>query len=514
MAKVGLAAGSQIAAAAGAAIANQGGNAVDAALAAALVSMSTDLGVMAPGAGGFITLWPPAGDPVVIDAYAEVPGRGLKPGHMGQGAFEVTFDYGGPMSNVVGYGAVATPGIFAGLGVASERYGLLPWRRVVDPAIRWVEEGFPLTGGAAEYLRYTHEAIFSWHPDSYRTLHHGDGSLLQAGEIVRIPELADSLRLIAEQGHQVFYTGEIGQRMVAEVQGNGGLLTLNDLAAYEAICREPIRFQLKDWQVVTNPSPAIGGACLAAMLLLIEDQPPGKSPPPSLEKLVEVQRAVLDYRLQTLNRCENKDEAIAQLLDLARQGNRQGFMQSPSTIHISAVDEEGLACSITASAGYGSGAMISGTGLWLNNSLGEVDLNPQGLKDLAPGTRLSSNMAPTVARRSDGATLAIGSPGASRITTAIAQVLYNFILQDTELAPAIEAPRLHVEVIDQVLRLAYEPGLSIPTLPTMALADFVLHPFPSPSMYFGGVQATLWNPQSGLLGAADARRAGGVAQGG
>ena len=517
MAEVCIAAGSQIAADAGARVASQGGNAVDAALAAALVSMSTDLGVMAPGAGGFVTIWPENDEPVVIDAYAEMPGRGLADPEIGQGAFRVTFDYGGPMSNVIGYGSVATPGIFAGLGLASTRFGALPWPEVMVPAIEWAERGFPLTGGAAEYLRYTHEAIFSWHSESYRALHHQDGSPLQAGETVYISGLADSLRLIAREGWEAFYVGEIGQRMAAEVQENGGLLTAEDLKAYRAICREPIRFGLGDWEVVTNPFPAIGGACLAAILLLLEQYSSGPSEhnnPDSLQRLIEVQRAVLDYRVQTWSPSGNKQDAIAQMIDLARQGSLQRLTQSPSTIHISAVDADGLACSITASAGYGSGAMVSGTGLWLNNSLGEIDLNPQGLKDLPPGTRLSSNMAPTIARRPDGTTLAVGSPGASRITTAIAQVLYNFVHLDMDLATAIAAPRIHVEIVDQALRLAFEPGLSIQGLSTNALADFSLIPFPAPSMYFGGVQAALWNPQMGLCAAADARRAGGVARGG
>lgn len=208
MSRLAIASGSQISAEAGAAIASQGGNAVDAALTATLVSMCTDLGVMAPGASGFLTIWSPEKPPIVLDAYAEMPGRGLPSERLGRGMREVVFDYGGQMNTGIGYGSVATPGIFAGLAMAAEQYGNLPWSTVVEPARRWVKEGFPLTGGAAEYLAYTHEAIFSWHPDSYRALHHPDGSYLKAGEIVRLPELAQSLELIAEQGADTFYTVE------------------------------------------------------------------------------------------------------------------------------------------------------------------------------------------------------------------------------------------------------------------------------------------------------------------
>ena len=506
MSQVSIAAGSQISADAGATVAAQAGNAVDAALAASIVAMCTDLGVMAPGASGFIAVWPPEANPVVIDAYAEMPGRGLVSAQFGQGAREVFFDYGGGMSNIVGYGSVATPGIFAGLGMAAERYGVLPWADVVAPAIQWTDQGFPLTGGAAEYLRYTHEAIFSWHPESYRALHHTDGSLLQAGEIVHIPGLADSLRLIAQQGADVFYTGEIGQRMAAEIQANGGLLTAADLAAYRAMPRSPIRLRFGDWEVVTNPPPAIGGACLAAMLLLLDQQPFPDWNAAAVERLVEIQQTVLDYRSRQLDGVHNCEAAAAQLLELARLGNLQALIQSPSTIHISAVDSEGLACSVSASAGYGSGAMISGTGLWLNNSLGEIDLHPKGLQALPAGTRLASNMAPTIARRGDGAVLAIGSPGASRITTAIAQVLLNFVHLGMSLEQAIAQPRLHVEGFEGQPAVAFETGL-----PVERLTGFVRRDFPNRSMYFGGVQAALWNPSVGLSAAADRRRAGGIA---
>ena len=511
MSLVSISSGAQISADAGIAVAERGGNAVDAALAAALVSMSTDLGVMAPGASGFIVIWPPEEEPIVIDAYAEIPGRGLEPDRFGKGMKEVFFDYGGMMSTMVGYGSVATPGIFAGLEMASEQYGNLPWAEVVAPALNWVQRGFPLTGGAAEYLIYTHQAIFSWHPESDRTLHYADGSCLREGEIVRIPDLARSLKLIAEQGADAFYTGEIGQRIASEMQANQGLLTAADLQAYRAIPRSPICIDFGDWQIATNPAPAIGGPCLAAMLLLLDRQPFEEWNRVGVKRMAEIQDVVLNYRRHYLETATDKSIAaqVSRLLQLADLGSLQQLLTSPSTIHISAVDKSGLACSITASAGYGSGVMISGTGLWLNNSLGEIDLHPHSLLGLPPGTRLASNMAPTIARRSDGAVLAIGSPGASRITTAIVQVLLNFIHLGMSLEEAIAHPRLHVEVVRGVPTVAFEADL-----PVEALAGFATRRFPEVSMYFGGVQAALRNSKVDLLAAADRRRTGGVAFGG
>lgn len=509
MPQVIIASGSQISADAGAAVANQGGNAVDAAIAATVVSMCTDLGVMAAGGSGFITIWPANADPIVIDGYAEMPGRGLEDERFGQGIREVFFDYGGEISTVLGYGSIATPGMFAALGKAWEQYGNIPWADVVAPARKWAKQGFPLSGGAAEYLHYTHAAIFGWHPDSYKTLHHEDGTPLQQGEIVHVPGLAESLELIAQEGVGAFYTGELGKRIVAEIQENAGLLTAADLAAYEAVERSPICINFDHWQIATNPPPAVGGACLAAMLLLLDDNSVQEWNLTTVKQMVEVQHAVLNYRNHHLDFSSDRTGETAKLLELARVGKPQTLLSSPSTIHISTVDSNGLACSITASAGYGSGVMVGGTGFWLNNSLGEIELHPQGCHHLNPGVRLTSNMSPTIARCADGRVLAIGSPGASRITTAIAQVLLNFVHLGMSLEEAIAHPRLHVETRDGKPTVVMEAGI-----PKDEIGGFITHCFPKLSMYFGGVQATLWHPQYGLSAAADPRRTGGVARGG
>jgi len=506
MNKVMIAAGTRIAADAGAAVAAQGGNAVDTAIAAMVVSVCTDTGIMSPGCGAFVTIWPAEGDPVVIDGYAEMPGRGYGRQHFGEAAHEVVFDYGGDTHQLVGYGTIATPGGFAGLALASAQFGRRPWADLFEPAIDQVGRGFPLTGGAAEYLSLTHEAIYSWHPDSYRILHHTDGSPLSEGDIVRVPCLADSLRAIAADA-RALYGGELGQRIAAGVREHGGLLGIEDLQAYEAVARAPMRARIGDWEVATNPPPAVGGSCLAGMLLLLERMGPGANLDTAVEHMVTAQRAILGYRASHLDGAQQAlPREVERMLELADLGDHS-LLSAPSTSHVSAVDADGLACAITASAGYGSGVMIEGTGFWLNNSLGEIDLLTKGVSGLAPGTRLASNMAPTIARRrSDGAVLAVGSPGASRITTAIAQVLVNFASRDMSLADAVSYPRLHVELAANPGTIAFEPGL--PVVPMLNLEP---RPFDGPSMYFGGVQAVHWSGADGLHGIADARRGGSVA---
>jgi gamma-glutamyltranspeptidase/glutathione hydrolase len=491
-------------------MADAGGNAIDAAVAAVLVSMCTDPGVIAPGSSGFLTIWPGDGDPVVIDAYAEMPGRDLSPERVGRGGKEVWLGYGGGMHTIVGPGSVAVPGALAGFATAIERYGDMSWNDILQPAIEAVTRGFQVSGASAEYLAYAHDAVFGWQPDSRAIVHHADGTPVGEGDTVTMPELAATLSALAQKGPDLLYKGELGREIAAAVLEGEGILTEKDLAEYRPILRDPVRVDLDEWMVATNPPPAVGGACLAAMLLLAEDHEFTEWSMNEIEALVRVQRAVLAYRRDRLDPQESDRAAeAAALLDMARLGDLGGIMSAPSTVHTSAVDSDGNACSVTVSAGYGSGMMAPGTGFWLNNSLGEVELHPEGFHGLPPGTRLVSNMAPTVARSANGSVLAIGSPGADRITTAISSVLLNFIHLGMSLRDAVAYPRLHTEVFEGVPTIAHEPGLKV-----RAFDDFQVRRFPDLSMYFGGVPAALWDPVAGHFEAADPRRSGGTATGG
>ncbi len=455
-------------------------------------------------------MWPHDGDPIVIDGYAEMPGRGAPRQRFGSGGERVYMEYGGGMETIVGYGSVATPGAFAGLGLAHERYGRIPWAEVLRPAIDAADGGFPLSQPAAEYLTYAHDVIFGWDPQSSAAVHHPDGTPLGQGETLRLPELAETLRAIAHEGPGHLYEGELARALVEASEANGGILTAEDLEAYRAIERSPIVLDVGAWSVAANPPPAVGGACMAAMVLLLEDAEVEAWGPEELRLLAAIQHAVLTYRRDRLDGASDRAAAVRHLLDRAAVGDLRSLLASPSTSHTSAVDDDGNACAITVSAGYGSGAMVPGTGFWLNNSLGEIELNPEGFHALEPGTRLVSNMAPTVARRDDGSVLAIGSPGADRITTALSQVLYATFALGRPLEDAVAAPRLHVEVFEGEPTVALEPGLSVETF-----GGFATRRFETRSMYFGGVQAAAYYRGDDLLAvAADPRRDGGTAIGG
>ena len=505
MTRVATATSSRIAAEAALDVADAGGNAIDCALAAALVTMNTEPGVCALAGGAYLTVWPADGEPVTIDGNVAVPGLGRPPGTPRSEAVEL--DYGGGIRTLVGCGPVAVPGTLAALTRASERHGRLPWQLVCAPAIALARSGFPLSRAAHYFLRYAGDVIYGRSDDGHGALHDASGRLREPGETVTVPHLADTLELIAREGSRPFYSGELGAALVAHVEQGGGRLSRRDLEAYEALERRPLLTGLGDWQIASNPPPAVGGTVLAAMLAAFRDRPATAWDASSLSRLVGVQHAVLRYRRERLDLSDDIGSDSAELLAAAVAADFPGRWQSTSTVHTSAVDRDGNACAITASAGYGSGEMPPGTGLWLNNCLGELELNRRGLDAGPAGRRLPSNMTPGAARTADRV-LAFGSPGADRITTAIHQVLINYLQQDRSLEAAIAAPRLHVELRDGGDRVAAEPGLELPELP------LPVRWFDGPNMYFGGVSAAAYSEAQGFEAAADPRREGGVCLGG
>ena len=508
MDRVGVSSSSAKAAEAGTRVADEGGNAVDAAIAAVLVSLVTEPGVCSLGGGAFATIDPPDGTAVTIDGYAEMPGRGLPPDRFGRGVREVHVAYGGGLETTVGYGSIATPGALAALGLASGSYGRLPWERVVEPAYEWARDGFPLSPTSRLYLEYCGEGIFGWHPDSRTAIHGQDGRLLNEGEVVLIPALADSLLRIGEMGVEEFYRGDLAHAIARDIKANHGILTIRDLEAYAPVVRDPARIAMRGWKLATNPSPAIGGCALAALLQLTRDGPTGGWTDAGVLEMVRIQRAVLEYREERIDRAEDVEAEARGLLEPSSLDGLRGRVRSGDTVHTSAVDSTGLACSITASAGYGSGVMPAGTGIWMNNSLGEQELTRRGLHSQAPGTRLPSNMAPTVGRAGGGAVLSLGSPGADRITSALYQTILNFINIGMPLGSAVAHPRIHVERDAGVVRASYERGVPIGGL------DIPTREFEALHMYFGGVAAALFSSEEGFTLAADPRRDGATAVGG
>ncbi|WP_028643154.1 gamma-glutamyltransferase [Nocardioides sp. URHA0020] len=471
MPDVAIAAPNEAAADAGEQVARAGGNAVDAALAASLVTMVNEVGLVSLSSGGFVTIQPPdGGAPYTVDGWMDMPGRGGRP--LGGGTWDIHTEYGGGVGITIGPGSVAAHGSVAAFEEAHRRDGRLPWREVVAPAIDVARGGFRLSAASRYYLEYVHDSIFGWDDASSAAVHDAQGELVT--DLIVVPDLADTLELIAEEGAATLHTGDLARLIATDVLARGGILGPGDLAAYAPVTRPSLATRLGEWTLATTPPPSVGGVCVAAMLRQLD----GWSPD-DVEEMVRVQREVLGHRISVLDHS----------LDLARDA--RAYLDSPSTTHCSATDTDGGACAVTVSSGYFSGMIAQGTGIWLNNTLGEQELNAGGLHGRTPGTRLLSNMAPTVGRHTDGSVLAIGSPGAGRIATAVTQVLAGFV-SGLGLQEAVHHPRVHVHNPgrpDEVVKRETEEGLT---------------------MYYGGVGATLVRPDGHLVAAADPRREGAV----
>jgi gamma-glutamyltranspeptidase / glutathione hydrolase len=467
------------------------------------MTINTEPGVCALGGSAFITIWSAGDDPVTVDGNVAVPGKGLESAQRGRGAVEVELDYGGGITTLVGPGSVAVPGTLAAMETAWRGHGNASWQSIFEPTVRACRDGFPLPAACRYYLGYSGDVIFGRSTDGHRALHPGGDRLLDAGETVVIPHLADSLDAIGAEGARIFYEGEIAAAISDHCRAGGGSLTREDLASYRALERMPLLTEIGEWRLATNPPPAVGGAVLTAMLLACADLAADAPDADALAQIIRAQRACLDFRQRHLDLADDVQAEATRLIDAARDGSLLTRWTSASTVHTSVVDDSGNGCALTASSGYGSGEMPAGTGLWLNNCLGEIELNRRGLEAGPPGARLPSNMAPSVARR-DGGVLAVGSPGADRITTAMQQFLINYLQLGMPLPDAIAHPRVHIDTSGEIVNLKAEPGLDLPDV------DLPVTVFPELLMYFGGVGAAVFDAARGFEVAADPRREGGI----
>ena len=503
--RVAIAATGPASLAAGQLVVADGGNAVDAAIAAAITAMSTEPGIVSLAGGAYVSVWPVSGSPVVIDGNVAMPGRGLPRSAFGAGVREVVTDYGGGVTMYAGHGSVAVPGALSACESAVARFGSQPWSSVVAPAADVCRDGYPIGGASAKYLGFVAEPLFGQDPGARVITRRADEEPFVAGDLARNPELASVLSAIAREGASLLTIGELGRALAAEMAAHGGLVTQADLTAYEVVVREPLRRTLGEWDVALNPPPSVGGPLLAVMLGELE-----RVGEPTWDDIVRIQRAVLAYRHTVHDLSRDLDADGHALLASVERHGLAGLPTSASTAHVSAVDSDGLACAVTMSSGYGSGVTIPGTGLLLNNALGEPELNRLGLHALMPGTRLASNMAPTVARATNGRVLAVGSPGADRITTALMQVLTQLCLGGADLDAAVQAPRLHVRFGESGKALVeHEASAELAAAVTRAGLHGLDHG--ELSMYFGGVGAAYRDIDGVLRAAGDPRREAAVA---
>jgi gamma-glutamyltranspeptidase/glutathione hydrolase len=497
-----VAAGHPLTAQAGADVLRAGGNAVDAAVAAVLMSFVAESPLTGPGAGGFMLVHTAAGEDHLLDFFVAAPGRGLAnpepvalepiPVELAPEAIQV-FNIGPSSCGVYG-----TP---RGLAQALDRFGTQTLADVVQAPARVAREGAELTEIQAYLLRILGPILVS-RPEG-QAIYAPEGRMLGPGETVRLPDVADLLERLGAEGPGFLYEGDVAAAISDHVLERGGLVTREDLAGYEVVEREPAHAHYRGVDVLTNPPPSSGGILISYSLNLLERL--GR--PSDVRALVEV--------MDRTNRTRSED--------FARGLHREGYLESflaheeiekhasdigsrlGSTTHVAVLDDDGGCASVTCSNGSCSGVIVPGTGMHLNNMLGEEDLNPLGFHRHEPGRRIPSMMAPTVVLRDGEPEVALGSAGSNRIRSAILQTILAVVEGGLGAQDAVEVPRVHFEggVVEA------EPGVDPAGLDALEAEGWKVQRWHERNLYFGGVQAVARDPQTGALtGGGDPRRGG------
>jgi gamma-glutamyltranspeptidase / glutathione hydrolase len=481
------AAGHPLTAEAGARVLREGGNAVDAAIGAMFTSWVAEPLLTGPGAGGYLLVAGAGIEPVLLDFFVAAPGKGRDAAAARGELLAVEVSFGDAVQVFhVGGASCAAYGTPAGIEAASERWGSVSLDRLAAPAAVLARDGVPLNSEQAYVFEILDGILTS--SETARAVFTPGGRALREGDAFRSDELAGTIERLGAEGAAPFYEGDIAEEVVTFLQGRGGALTREDLASYEAVEREPVRVAYRGRDVLTNPPPSAGGTLLALALARL-DRTEG---PPAVDDIVAVMEAM-------------QDERTPQFLEgLSQPGFADRFLASRlgSTTHISVVDGNGMACSVTCTNGEGSGLVVPGTGIHLNNIMGEEDLNPLGFHTAPPGRRMPSMMAPTAVLCDGEPELVLGSAGSNRIRSAILQTIVGVVDHGCSAQEAVNAPRVH----DEAGVVYAEPGVPLEGLRAQGRSIVA---FRERNLFFGGVQAVVRDLRTGeLSGAGDPRRGG------
>ena len=525
-----VAAGHEKTAEAGREILHSGGNAFDSAVGALLMACVAEATLTSLGGGGFLLAHTANGENTLFDFFTQTPSS--REHCANPDFYPIEANFGDTVQEFhIGKASVAVPGLLAGALSVHKKLGRLPLKVVAEPAIACARSGLTVTN----FQGYCYELLDSilMATAASRQMFAPSGSRLQTGGHFHLPQFADTLEYLAglgdEEALRAFYEGDIAQQVVRDC-ADGGYLRLEDFRNYRVIERVPLSINYRGVQLLTNPPPSAGGSLIAFCLELMDRFELGEMTFGSAEHLTLLSQAMrwtnvarrshLDGALFDPDIAEKfvaadlVDKYAAPIEEIISTGvNRWG-----STTHISVMDDEGNAASVTSSNGEGSSYVIPGTQIMMNNMLGEEDLNPHGFNQWPLNRRMSSMMAPTMILNKGKPQLVLGSGGSNRIRSAILQVISNILDFGMPLAEAVKSPRIHWE--NGVLHA--EPGLSglPPVSETLGTQQVVQ--WQQPNMFFGGVhtvglstsETPLSSKQSALIeGAGDPRRSGAIGKG-
>jgi gamma-glutamyltranspeptidase/glutathione hydrolase len=499
-----VAAGHPLTAQAGADVLRDGGNAVDAAVAAVLMSFVAEPPLTGPGAGGFMLVHTAGGEDVLLDFFVAAPGKGLEgttPAELTP--IDVKFAEDAIQRFNVGPSSCGAYGTTLGLAHALERFGTARLSDLTERPARAAREGVEVVQMQA-FLFTILDPIVTSTPEA-AAIYAPGGELLREGDGIRSPELGDLLERLGREGPSFLYEGDVAAAVSDWVLERGGLISREDLATYEVAEREPAQVRYQGREVLTNPPPSSGGILIADALGILERLDRPHDPLVVAEVIASTNRA--------------RDEEF--LLGLATEGYLEQFLAKDAldsvatevrsrlgnTTHLAVMDGDGGCASVTCSNGSCSGVVVPGTGVHLNNMLGEQDLNPHGYHRYQPGVRVPSMMSPTVVLREGQPEVALGSAGSNRIRSAIIQTILGVVDHGLPAEEAVRQPRLHVE--DDVVEA--EPGVEPDSLDRLEANGWTVRRWAEQNLFFGGVQAVARSSETGeLSGGGDPRR-GGVA---
>lgn len=508
-----MAAGHEVTARAAAVIIQEGGNAFDAALAGLCASCVAEPVLASLGGGGFLLAGPAGADPFLYDFFVQTPLS--RAPDQGLDFYPILADFGDAQQEFhIGLGSIATPGCVRGLFAIHRDLCRLPLDLITEPARQAAREGVRVNAlrhyiatVVEPILRASSEAL-ALHESTLRP-----GFLAAQGEMLRQSAMADSLEALVAEGEDLFYRGSMGQQLLDACRKGGGHLRRPDLRSYRVEKRVPLTARYRGARLFSNPAPALGGTLVCFTLQMLQQVRIGETRFGAEDHLRLLARA-MDLTQEARHRHILPDQQLAPndserllsdpLLDEYRRLLTEHRVFRRGTTQISIADAEGNLASMTLSNGEGSGYVIPGTGIMLNNMLGEEDLNPHGFQRWPGDRRIASMMAPTLLLTADGRALATGSGGSNRIRSAILQVLCNLVDFGMSLEQAVTAPRIHFEAGLLNLEPELEPGV------LQALAD----EFPrqrywnDQNLFFGGAHSVMRDALGGLSGIGDPRRGG------
>ena len=497
--RAGVAAGHTATADAAAEVLRAGGNAFDAAIAAFLAACVAEPVLASLGGGGFLAARRANAGGLnateIFDFFTQTPRR--RPSQDEVDFKPITADFGTAQQEFhIGLGAVATPGAVAGIFAVHEALGRMPMADIAVPAIALARDGVRINPFQA-YLLGVVAPIYTATPGAVAQFCRADDmppTLLSSGTSYQPAGFAAFLSAMVSEGADLFYQGVIADAIAGMP---GCAIGRDDLAGYRVQRRVPWTAHLDGTEVFLNPPPAAGGALIAFALAHLNAQ--GSAHDPAVA-LIEAMSAA--NRARSESGLDTSPEAGAEAL-------RQMMPNPPAyrgTTHISTADSEGNIAAITVSNGEGCGHVVAGTGIMLNNMLGEDDLNAAGFFTWPENVRLSSMMAPGLMGQPDGTWTAFGSGGSNRIRSALTQVIVNIARHGMDVTDAVTAPRLHLEGA----KLSIEPGFddaTINAIKAAAVADDI-SVWPERNMFFGGAHVLCRTPAGHVHGAGDPRRDG------